>query len=146
MTDIKVMINNLNKWQKVCETIGLNKDMEVLGDIISILKEGSIKKESELDRLKGALNYYNSRDKENLNSFKFSIVKIDGNLLVQWNKASNSKLLKLTKLELNVIYNILYELKETKFISKNKQDIIQDINFLVENGERNKVLKEKKLI
>lgn len=158
MEDINVIIDNLQKWKKICKTMESQRDLVIVDEIINIVKESKRKnkiktseikepkkRERDLDRLKEALEYYNDRDSNRLNNFKFSIVKIDSYILEEWKKMSKNKQEKLSKLELNVIYNILYKLEEVKFLKKKKDDIIFDINYVIQNLERSKALKEKTL-
>ena len=71
---------------------------------------------------------------------------MDINIEEEWGKLSESKKLKLSKLELNVIYYMLYKPSKVTYINKSKSEIIKDINYFVKDEKRNKSLEESNLV
>lgn len=73
-------------------------------------------------------------------------MKIDFNLESSWDSLEKNKKESLTKLELNVIYNILYKPNTIKYINKNKKEIINDIDYFLDDVKRDRALKASNLI
>ena len=96
--------------------------------------------------MKKILELYYKKDYINFNKAKLLFLKIDIDIIKEWDKLPEEKKELLSKKELNVIYNLIYRPKEVKFINKTKKDIVHDINYYINNEKRNNALRESKLI
>ena len=148
---LKEKNESLNKWKKVCITMGAKEDIDIIEDIIKIInnndKTSVLKvKNKNLDGVKKILELYYKKDYINFNKAKLLFLKIDIDIIKEWDKLPEEKKELLSKKELNVIYNLIYRPKEVKFINKTKKDIVHDINYYINNEKRNNALRESKLI
>lgn len=143
------MIESLNKYKSICVLIGSKRDVAVINKIIKNLNEYDNneikeKKENDNDKLENILRDINKGN--DIKKYELSFVKPSINVEEEWDKLSSSKKEKLTKLELNVIYNILYKPEEVKYINKTKKEIVKDINYFVKAEKRDKALKSSNLV
>lgn len=146
---LKEKNENLNRWKKVCIAMGAKEDLDIIEDIIKMInnKEKNItKKVKNIDDIKEILELYYRKDYEEFDKVKLSFLKINADIIEEWDKLQENKKEALSKKELNVIYNIIYRPKEIKFINKKKKDIVHDINYFINNEKRNNALRESKLI
>lgn len=146
---LKEKNENLNKWKKVCIAMGAKADLGIIEDIIKMInnkERPTTIKAKNIDNIKEILELYYRKDYEEFNKAKLSFLKINDDIIEEWDKLQENKKEALSKKELNVIYNIIYRPKEIKFINKKKKDIVHDINYFINNEKRNKALRESKLI
>lgn len=148
---LKEKNESLNKWKKVCITMGAKEDIDIIEDIIKVINNNDntsvVKaKNKNLDDVEEILELYYKKDYVKLNKAKLLFLKIDIDIIKEWDKLSEKAKEVLSKKELNVIYNLIYRPKEIKFINKTKKDIVHDINYYINNEKRNSALIESKLI
>ena len=154
VTDNEI-IDNLNKWKSICVLMGNKRDIIIVDHIIKEMSKSNNEKienkegnnnVTSIDKLKHILDAINKRDESILNQYKLVLIKLDINIEEEWGKLSESKKLKLSKLELNVIYYMLYKPSKVTYINKSKSEIIKDINYFVKDEKRNKSLEESNLV
>lgn len=154
VTDNEI-IDNLNKWKSICVLMGNKRDIIIVDHIIKEMSKSNNEKienkegnnnVTSIDKLKHILDAINKRDESILTQYKLVLIKLDINIEEEWGKLSESKKLKLSKLELNVIYYMLYKPSKVTYINKSKSEIIKDINYFVKDEKRNKSLEESNLV
>lgn len=154
VTDNEI-IDNLNKWKSICVLMGKKRDIIIVDHIIKEMSKSNNEKienkegnnnVTSIDKLKHILDAINKRDESILTQYKLVLIKLDINIEEEWGKLSESKKLKLSKLELNVIYYMLYKPSKVTYINKSKSEIIKDINYFVKDEKRNKSLEESNLV
>ena len=150
VTDNEI-IDNLNKWKSICVLMGNKRDITIVDYIIKEMSKYNNEKiennnVTSIDKLEHIIDAINKRDESILSEYKLVLIKLDINIEEEWGKLSESKKLKLSKLELNVIHHMLYKPSRVNYINKNKSEIIKDINYFVKDEKRNKSLEESNLV
>ena len=150
------MSDNLIKWKNICELMGCIKDISIIDEIIDIInenKELDINQKKEvhnkniyLEEVKDIVVAYNEKKESKLQAKKLLFVKINVDLSKEWMKLTEKRKEGFSKKELNAIYNIFYKPKEINYMTKNKREIVEDINFFINNKKRNEALKQSNLI
>lgn len=147
------IICSLNRWKSVFKLMDSKKDIKIVNEIINIInnfsnQEAGKKKVKETDnsKLENILNAVKEGNSLVLKDYKLKIVKTDVNIKDEWDKLSENRKAKLTKLELNVIYHMIYKPSEIKYIKAKNNKIIEDINYFIKDEERDKSLAESNLI
>lgn len=148
---LKEKNESLKKWKKICIIMGAKEDIDIIEDIIKVInnndKTSTVKvKNKNLNDVKEILELYYKKDYVKFNKAKLLFLKIDIDIIEEWDKLSEEKKEVLSKKELNIIYNLIYRPKEIKFINKTKKEIVHDINYYINNEKRNTALRESKLI
>ena len=152
---INEIIRNLNKWRDICTIMNSKKGIMIVDEAIEKIKKSCTKeenvetknnKETNIDKLNKILEAIDENNELILIEYKLVVIRLNINLEEEWDKLSESKKSKLSKLELNVIYSMLYKPLEIKYINKTKTEIIKDINYFIKDEKREKSLKENNLI
>ncbi len=154
------IIENLKKWKNICELMENKRDSKIVDEIINLLdcnekaefnlindiKISRKARCSNLDKVLEILEGVKGKNQSILIKHKLKFMKIDFNLESSWDSLEKNKKESLTKLELNVIYNILYKPNTIKYINKNKKEIINDIDYFLDDVKRDRALKASNLI
>lgn len=86
------------------------------------------------------INYFNKKDKEIFRNPSFKFINLEEDIKITWRNCTRKEKEEITKLELNLIYNIIYKFDEVKYLEKKKELIINDIDEYIKNMNRNNAI------
>lgn len=152
---VNTMISNLNKWKNICDLMNNDEEIRIIDEIIKNIKSNDSKiKEKTIvsaklnndGKLKLILKEIETSCEAVVKENKFILISNERSILDEWGRLSEAKKNKISKLELNVIYWMLYDGEKIRYINKTKKDIIYSIDYFVNNNKRNNALDKNKLI
>lgn len=169
MSNLKVknLVQSLEKWLKVCIVLENKKEEDIITSAIGYLEEykelnlseimirsnkdsekeiqKKNKKKSKTTKenrelIASYINYFNRKDKEMFTNLSFKFINIEEDINITWRNCTRKEKEEITKLELNLIYNIIYKFNEVKYLEKKKELIINDIDEYIKNMNRNNAI------